>query len=156
MTNWNYKELGFDSEEEMKASIKKAERKLDMNATELMQAEHKERQERANKGFSFEGIDEGVRKERLDDEVLYRLRAERDREMAIKKQQETQAIFDGIGQAIKKQKENEAKQEFEERKAKAEAELRAELNIKHNVNMQTEEERQRDESLKDMLKNLIK
>ena len=154
--NWNYEEMGFRNESEMKDSIKRAEHKLSLTRDELIREEHKERFRRADTPFNFNAVEEGARLEALDDKVFHRIKHEREQEILLKEQQERQDMLNSIGELMQKEKEKEAQREYERQKEEAEAKLREELNAKHNVNIQTEEEKERDDSLRSMLDSLIK
>src|SRR5690625_270633 len=123
MTEWNYKELGFNSEHEMNESIKRVKHKLSLTRDELIREEHKERFRRADTPFNFNAAEEGARLEALDDKVFHRIKHDREQAKLLKEQQERQEMLNSLGDMMQEEKEKEAQREYERQKEEAEAKL---------------------------------
>lgn len=150
--NWNYEELGFKSESEMKESIARVQRKLSMTSDELAREEIKEGYARARNKFSFAGMEEGARLEKLDRTVRDRILHEREQAKIQAKREEMDKLMNAFSDHVQEENEAKAQQEYEEQKAKAEEKLQKEIYSKHGV--KTDKEKQQDEALGKLLDSL--
>lgn len=156
--NWNYEELGFKSEAEMKGSIARVERRMKMGDVEREIERRREAQSGIDERgrIDFTALNEGARLEALDRVVHDRILYEKEQAKRKAEQEEMQELLSATADSLTAEKEAEAQREYERRKEETEAKLREELNAKHNVNIQTEEEKEKDEALSKMLEGLIK
>ena len=150
--NWNYQEMGFNSESEMNASIKRAEHKLNLSRSELVREEMQEGFARARKEFSIAEMEEGARLEGLDQKVLSRISDERQQAKLQAKQEESQRLMNAFSEHIQSENEAKAQKELQKEKEKLEAELQKEIYSRHNV--KTDKQKERDEALSSLLDSL--
>lgn len=154
--DWNYKEMGFNSEKEMNESIARVERRMKMDSLEL----EIEKRSEANKSLDREGninfalLNEGARLEELDRAVHNRILHDNAEAKAQAEREEWQSLFKAAGDSVAAENEAKAQREMQKEKEKAEAELQQEIYSKHGV--KTDKEKERDEALGGMLESLIK
>lgn len=151
--NWNYEELGFKSEAEMKESIARVERRMKMDSLELEIERRKEAQSTINDrgGIDFIALNEGARLEELDQVVHNRILYEREQAKLQAEQEEMQKLLSAAADNITAEKEAEAQREMQKEKEKAEAKLQQEIYSKQGV--KTDKEKQLDEAYSKLLRD---
>lgn len=154
--NWNYEELGFESEAEMKESIARVERRMKQGDVEAEIERLKEAQSTIDThgNINLEAMKAGARQEELDRAVYNQILHDREQAKIQAEQEDIQGIMSGLSKELETDKQEQAKREYEKQKAKADAELQEEIYSKHNV--KTDEEQARDEALKNTLKDAMK
>lgn len=154
--DWNYKEMGFNSESEMKESIARVERRMKMDSLELEIERRKEAQSGIDDrgGIDFTALNEGARLQELDRAVHQRILHNKAEAKAQAEREEWQSLFKAAGDSIAAEKEAEAQREMQKEKEIAEAELQQEIYSKHGV--KTDEQLAEDEAYSNMLESLIK
>lgn len=152
--NWNYEELGFKSEAEMKESIARVERRMKMSDVEREIERRREAQSTIDdRGrINLEALNEGARLEALDRVVHDRILYEKEQAKRKAEQEEMQSLFTALADHITADNEAKAQREMQKEKEKAEAELENEIYSKYNV--KTDNEKQIDEALGELLSNL--
>lgn len=131
--NFNYEELGFNSEEELQESIARIERRKNMSEVEE-EIEHLNNRTIDSKGnIDFEALNAGARLEHLDRLVqskMYEAQQEANRQA---EQEKMQRLMSGLSESIEKDNRAKAEKEFADQKAKLEDELQKEVYSKHGV-----------------------
>ena len=146
--NWNYEELGFRSELEMKESIARVERRMKMGDVER----ESERRREAQSTIDFTALNEGARLERLDQVVQSRIAYDQEQAKLQAEQEEIQELMNAFSEHIQLENEAKAQKELQKEKQKLEADLQKEIYSKHNV--KTDKEKERDEALSSLLDSL--
>lgn len=152
--NWNYEELGFKSESEMKESIARVERKIKMDPLEYEIERRREAQSGIDErgSINFTDLIEGARLERLDSKVYQLIKHEQEQAKIQARKEEMQSMLNSFAEHIEEENEREAQREMEKEKQRLEDELQSTIYSKHNV--KTDKEKQRDEALSKLLENL--
>lgn len=157
MTNfkdWNYKEMGFNSDSEMKDSITRVQRKMNMTSDELIRAKKKEAFARRKDALNLTAMEEGARLERLDSKVFQLIRDEQQQAKLQAEQKKKQEFMNALGESMKADKEAEAQKEMQAEKEKTDAALQKEIYSKHGV--KTDEQKKHDEALSNLLDKINK
>ena len=150
--NFNYEELGFNSEEELQESIARVERRKNMDSVEI-EIEQMNNRTIDNKGnIDFEAMNAGARLEYLDRLVQSKMYEAQQEATRQAEQAKVQRFMDGLAEHVDKDKKEKAQRELEKAKQKADAELQKEIYSKHHV--KTDEEEAKDNSYRSMLKDL--
>lgn len=158
--NWDYKEMGFRSEEEMWESINRVTEQLkNPKSRAEKQMENRAKFEailgennRIDLNELFEKLEEGAKLESLDDKVRYRIFYEEEQAKIQAKREEMQSLFKALADDITAEKESKAQREMQKEKERLEAELENEIYSKYTV--KTDKEKQIDEALGELLSNL--
>ena len=127
--NWNYEELGFKSDAEMRESIARVERRKKMDSLELDIELLNERQKNidAQGNIDLEAIEAGARLEHLDTVVQSKIYEAEQQAKLQAKQAEMQGLMRGLAERTENENKQEAERELEKAKAKADAELQKEI-----------------------------
>lgn len=158
--NWNYQEMGFNSETEMKASIARVTEELN-NPKSRAEIIRKNRDEfeailGENNRIDFSELvsklEAGAKIDSLDDKVRYRILYEQEQAKIQAKREEMQNLLGSLNESIVAENEANAQRELQEEKERLEAELQSKIYSKHNV--KTDKEKQRDEALSKLLEYL--
>lgn len=150
--NFNYEELGFNSEEELQESIARIERRKNMDSVEI-EIEQMNNRTIDNKGnIDFEAMNAGARLEHLDQVVQSKMYEAREQARLQAEQEQIQGLMSGLSKQIDTDKKTKAQRELQEAKQKADAELQEEVYKKHLV--KTDKQVAEEDSLRNMLKNL--
>ncbi|MBG9987879.1 hypothetical protein HZY88_02680 [Aerococcaceae bacterium DSM 111176] len=131
--NWNYEELGFNSEAEMQASITRVKRKQNMNDIEIRMENLKDGSISKSGGINFDALKDGARLADLDRKVHNKLVADRELKRVQAEQEKMQRLMSGLSESIEKDNRAKAEKEFADEKAKLESELQKEVYSKHGV-----------------------
>lgn len=152
--NWNYKEMGFNSETEMKESIARVERRMKMGDVEIEIERRREAQSGIDGGgnINFTALNEGARLEELDRVVHNHILYDREQAEQQAKHEEMQSLMKASGEHTKVENETNAQREMQKAKEKAEAELQKEIYSKYGI--KTDEQQAKDEALGNMLRSL--
>ena len=152
--NWNYEELGFRSELEMKESIARVERRMKMGDVERESERRREAQSTIDERgrIDFTALNEGARLERLDQVVQSRIAYDQEQAKLQAEQEEIQELMNAFSEHIQLENEAKAQKELQKEKEKLEADLQKEIYSKHNV--KTDKEKERDEALSSLLDSL--
>lgn len=142
---WNYEELGFNSEAEMRDSIARVQRKKNMSDTEIGMENKNDGSISSSGGVNFAVLKEGARLNGLDRVVHNKLIADRELERTQAEQKKMKELLSGLSDRVEKDNRAKAEKDFADQKAKLEAELQKEIYGKHNVI--TDEEATRRKSL---------
>ena len=151
---WNYKELGFNTEEEMLESIERVERRKKMTLFELEQERFNNSQKTLDTegNIDYKGMEAGARLEHLDRMVESKMYEAQEDAKRLKEQEDIQGIISGLSEHVDKEKKTKAEREFEKAKAKADEALQKKIYDKHLV--KTDKQVAEEDSLRNMLKNL--
>ena len=150
--NFNYEELGFNSEEEIQESIARVERRKNMSEVEE-EIEYLNNRTIDSKGnIDFEAMNAGARLEYLDRLVQSKMHEAREQARLQAEQEQIQGLMSGLSEQIDTEKKANAQRELQKAKEKADAELQKEIYSKHHV--KTDEEEAKDNSYRSMLKDL--
>lgn len=151
--NWNYEELGFESETEMKESIARVERRMKQGDVENEIERLKEAQSTIDThgNINLEAIRAGARQEELDRVVYNQILHEKEQAKIRAEQEDIQDVMSGLSEHLKKEKQEQAKREYEKQKAKADAELQKEIFEKHGV--KTDKQQALDDAYSKLLNN---
>ena len=150
--NFNYEELGFESEEELRESIARVERRKSMSEVEE-EIEYLNNRTIDSKGnIDFEAMNAGARLEHLDQVVQSKMHEAREQARLQAEQEQIQGLMSGLSKQIDTDKEANAQRELQKAKEKADAELQKEIFEKHGV--KTDKQQADDESLRSLLKDL--
>ena len=150
--NFNYDELGFESEEELQESIARIERRKNMDSVEIEIEQMNNRTIGSKGNIDFEALNAGARLEHLDRLVqskMYEAQQEANRQA---EQAKIQGLMSGLSEHVDKEKKEKAQIELQKAKQKADAELQKEIFEKHGV--KTDKQQANDEALRSMLKGL--
>ena len=131
--NWNYEELGFNSEAEMKSSIARVQRKKNMNDIEFRMENLKDGTISKSGGINFDALKDGARLADLDRKVHNKLVADRELKRVQAEQKKMQNLMSGLSDSVEKDNRAKAEKEFADQKAKLEAELQKEIYDQHGV-----------------------
>src|SRR5699024_1475700 len=96
---------------------------------------------------------EEAAKSTRDKDMLWRVSRARERQKQLDKQAENQKFLDSIGQALKKENEKKAREQYEKERIKAEKELQQNVYSQHNV--KTDEQKDKDKALTNLIKNVM-
>lgn len=153
--NWNYEELGFNSEAEMHESIIRVERRMKQSDYENEIERMKKSQSNINTqgGVNLEAIWAGAKLEELDRVVHNQILLDKEQAKRKAEQEEMQALMSRLAERTDKEKKEEAEREFRKQKEKLNEELQKEIFEKHNV--KTDEEQVSEDALKTMLGKLF-
>lgn len=150
--NFNYEELGFESEEELQESIARVERRKNMSDVEE-EIEYLNNRTIDSKGnIDFEAMNAGARLEYLDRLVQSKMYEAQQKASLQAEQEQIQGLMSGLSKQIDTDKKTKAQRELQEAKQKADAELQKEIFEKHGV--KTDKQQADDEALRSMLKDL--
>ena len=150
--NFNYEELGFESEEELQESIARVERRKNMSEVEE-EIEYLNNRTIDSKGnIDFEALNAGARLEHLDQVVQSKMYEAQQEAKRQAEQAKMQGLISGLSEHVDKEKKAKAQRELQEAKEKADAELQKEVFEKHGV--KTDKQQADDEALRSMLKDL--
>lgn len=159
MTNlkdWDYIEMGFNSEDEMKASYERVTEQMN-NPKNDIELEVERRNELVdelkanNNQLDTAKLREDARQSGLDIKVHNRILYDKEQAKQRAKQEEMQDLFKAAGDSIASENEAKAQKEMQKAKEKAEAELQKEIHSKHGV--KTDKEKQLDEAYSNLLGN---
>lgn len=129
MSEWDYRDLGFNSQEEMEASIAKArEAKLNPKSGLEEQAANAEKyRAHINEygGIELEKLKEGARVQALDEKVMRKLHWEEQDRKAQKRADEINELLKKAGESSAIDRQKAAEKKIQEETEKAEAEIRA-------------------------------
>ena len=131
--NWNYEELGFNSEAEMQASIARVKRKQNMNDIEIRMENLHDGTISKSGAINFAALREGERLSDLDIKVHNKLIADRELKRQRAEQEKMQRLISGLSDSVEKDNRAKAEKEFADQKAKLESELQKEVYSKHGV-----------------------
>lgn len=131
--NWNYEELGFNTEAEMQASIARVKRKQNMSDFEIRMENLQDGTISKSGDINFNALREGERLSDLDIKVHNKLIADRELKRQRAEQEKMQRLMSGLSESIEKDKQAKAEKEFADQKAKLESELQKEVYSKHGV-----------------------
>lgn len=151
MSEWDFKELGFISQEEMEASLARVrEAKLNPKSDleeKVVNAEKYRTNITEYGGIDFEKIKEGAREEALDKAVMRKLYFEEQERKVQKRADEINELLKKAAEssAIDKQKASEKK--LKEETEKAAAEIKARVSKEYNLE---------DEAQNNLYRNLLK
>src|SRR5690625_4883231 len=155
--DWNYQEMGFKNEQELKESYNrvmerlnnpKSETELEIERMNELKAELKAN----NNQLDTAKLREEARLQELDITVHNRIIYEREQKKRKEEQEKMSKFLSEVGESIKAEKEAEAARELQKEKERLEAELQKTIYSTHGV--KTDKEKQRDEALSKLLKNL--
>ena len=150
--NFNYEELGFESEEELRESIARVERRKNMSEVEE-EIEYLNNRTIDSKGnIDFEALNAGARLEHLDQVVQSKMYEAREQARLQAEQEQVQGLMSGLSKQIDTDKKANAQRELQKAKEKADAELQKEIFEKHGV--KTDKQQADDEALRSLLKDL--
>lgn len=154
MTNfkdWDYKEMGFRSEAEMRESIARVERRMKMSDVEVEIEKRREANSTIDdRGrINLEALNEGARLEGLDRVVHDRILYEKEQAKRKAEQEEMQSLLTALADHITADNEAKAQREIQKEKEKVEAELQQKIYSKHGV--KTDKEKQLDEAYSKLL-----
>lgn len=120
---WNYESLGFNTQEEMDASIERAQRAKTKSPDEIQQGIDNMNRLLENIGtlgiLDVNAIAEGARVEALDKEVLRRMYWEEQDQKTQKRTDEINALLKKAGESSKAEREAKAAAAIEQEKAEA-------------------------------------
>lgn len=150
---WNYEELGFNSEAEMRDSIARVQRKKNMSDIEIGMENKKDGSISKSGGVNFAAMRDGARLDDLDRVVHNKLIADRELERTQAEQKKVKELLSGLSDSVEKDNRAKAEKEFADQKAKLEAELQKEIYDKHSVI--TDEEAIRRKSLLNLIDGAI-
>ncbi len=132
MSEWDFKELGFNSQEEMEASIARArEAKLNPKSDLAEQAANAEKyRAHINEfgGINFEKLKEGAREEALDKAVMRKLYFEEQERKIQKRAGEINELLKKAGESSAIDKQKAAEKKIQEETEKASADIKARVN----------------------------
>lgn len=131
--NWNYEELGFNSEAEMRDSIARVQRKKNMSDIEIGMENKKNGSISKSGSVNFAAMRDGARLDDLDRVVHNKLIADRELKRQRAEQEKMQRLMSGLSESIEKDNRAKAEKEFADEKAKLESELQKEVYSKHGV-----------------------
>ena len=139
--NWDYEALGFKSENEMKESIDRVERKMKMDPLELeIEQRSKASTTINNGGIDFTAMNEGARLEELDRLVHNRIIHDKEQAKAQAEQEKWQNLFKAAGDSVAAENEAKAQRELQKKKEELESDLQKEVYSKHRVKTDKEKE----------------
>ena len=150
--NFNYEELGFNSEEELQESIARVERRKNMSEVQE-EIEYLNNPTIDSKGnIDLEALNARARLEHLDQVVQSKMHEAREQARLQAEQEQIQGLMSGLSEQIDTDKKANAQRELQKAKEKADAELQKEIFEKHGV--KTDKQQAEDESFRSMLKDL--
>ncbi|MBG9989018.1 hypothetical protein HZY88_08525 [Aerococcaceae bacterium DSM 111176] len=150
--NFNYEELGFESEEELQESIARVERRKNMSEVEEEIESLNTRTIDSKGNIDFEAMNAGARLEYLDRLVQSKMYEAQQEAKRQAEQAKMQGLMSGLSEHVDKEKKEKAQRELDKAKQKADAELQKEIFEKHGV--KTDKQQADDEALRSMLKDL--
>ena len=149
--NFNYEELGFNSEEELQESIARVERRKNKSEVEE-EIEHLNDRTIDSKGnIDFEALNAGARLEHLDRLVQSKMYEAQQEAKRQAEQAKIQGFISGLSEHVDKEKKEKAQIELEKAKQKADAELQKEIFEKHGV--KTDKQQALDDAYSKLLNN---
>lgn len=149
--NFNYEELGFNSEKELQESIARVERRKNMSEVEE-EIEHLNNRTIDSKGnIDFEALNAGARLEHLDRLVQSKMYEAQQEAIRQAEQAKIQGLISGLSEHVDKEKKEKAQIELEKAKQKADAELQKEIFEKHGV--KTDKQQALDDAYSKLLNN---
>lgn len=132
---WNYRNLGFDSLEEMNESIERVKAEERLTPHELAQKRHTPSPAiTEGGGLDFEALKRGARLERLDATVKAKLFHDKDRQRLEAENKAKEELRSKLSDSIVQTKQAEAEAEFNKQKQKIEADLQKEIYARHGLN----------------------
>ena len=150
--DWNYEEIGFKSDAEMRESIARVERRMNMSDLEVDIELLKENQSTIDRGnINFTALNEGARLESLDRVVRNQMLHDKKQAKKRARDADIQGIIGGLAEQIETESKADAEREFNKQKEKADAELQKEIFEKHGV--KTDKEQAIDDAFNNMLKD---
>lgn len=156
--DWDYKELGFNSEKEMRESITRVTKRLNNPKTEI-ELEVENRNELVshlkanNNQLDTARLREEARLQELDAIVQNRILYERAEAKRKAEQEEMQKMFAGMAKTIQAEKEKEAQKELDAEIKKAEVELQSKVFSKYS-GVKTDHQKQLDDAYNKLLSNI--
>ena len=149
--NFNYEELGFNSEKELQESIARVERRKNMSEVEE-EIEYLNNRTIDSKGnIDFEAMNAGARLEHLDRLVQSKMYEAQQEARLQAEQEQIQGLMSGLSKQIDTDKKTKAQRELQEAKEKADAELQKEIFEKHGV--KTDKQQALDDAYSKLLNN---
>ncbi len=156
MSEWDFKDLGFISQEEMEASIARVrEAKLNpMNDLAQSAANAEKYRAHINEygGIDLEKLKDGAREQALDEKVMRKLHWEEQDRKAQKRADEVNELLKKAGESSAIDRQKAAEKKIQEETEKAEAEIRA-RHLKEN-GLKSEEEIKTNNSYASLLRGL--
>lgn len=132
---WNYKDLGFDSLEEMNESIERVKAEERLTPHELAQKKYTKTSTINEHGeIDFLALEDGVRQARLDAAVKSKLMNDKASQVTEAENRANEKLMTKLSDFVENNNRQLAEAEFNEQKEKIEAELQKEIYRKHNVN----------------------
>src|SRR5690625_3142553 len=154
LKDWNYIEMGFKSEEKMKASYERVTERMN-NPKSDIELEVERRNELVaelkanNNQLDTAKLREDARQSDLDIRVHNRILYDKEQAKLQAEQEEMQSFLKEAGESIAAENEAKAQKEMQKAKEKAEAKLQKEIHSKHGV--KTDKEKQLDEAYSKLL-----
>ena len=139
MKDWDYKELGFDSQKEMEESIARV-KEARANPKNILQteAENRAKYDAMNGQLDYNILEDGARLAKLDRIVSSKLDFE-EREAQVNAEQEKfNSFMERIAKRIEDEDKAKADQEIAKLKAQKEKEIEAEIFNKYGIKNETE------------------
>lgn len=152
--DWNYQEMGFNSQEELKESYDRVKERMNNPKNDIERAVENRNELQAelnanNNVLDTQKLREDVRKSNLDIKVHNHILYERERSKQRAKQEEMEDLFKSTAESITAENEAKAEKEMKKAREKAEAELQKDIHSKHNV--KTDKEKSLDDAYSKML-----
>ena len=151
MSEWDYKDLGFDSQEEMEASIARVrEAKLNPKsalADRVANAEKYRAHINEFGGIDFEKLKEGAREEALDKAVMRKLYFEEQERNVQKRADEVNELLKKAAESSAIDKQKAAEKKLKEETEKTASEIKARVSKEYNLE---------DEAQNNLYRNLLK
>lgn len=156
MSEWDYKTMGFDTQEEMEASLERVRKAKREPVRELQQRainyEKTKSQIIENGALDLEALEEGARIEQLDNEVRRRLHWEQEQARRDKEAAEINSLLSKAGDVVTAEKQAAADARIKKETEKMEAEIKAKR--LQEQGLKSEEEINIDNGLRDLLKGM--
>lgn len=156
MSEWDYKELGFKSLEEMQESIKRVKQAWKEPLNDLQQRAINYERTRGmleeNRGPDFKALEEGARLDQLDQEVNFRMGLKDQQDENQKRSEEINNLLIKAGESTTAEKRAKAEARINEDQEKAAAEIRA-RRLKEQ-GLKSDEEIKINKSFADLLRGL--
>lgn len=137
MSEWDFKELGFISREEMEASIARVrEAKLNPKSALAEQAANAEKyRTHINEygGIDLEKLKDGARVQALDEKVMRKLHWEEQDRKAQKRADEINELLKKAGESSAIDKQKAAEKKIQEETEKATAEIKARVSKEYSI-----------------------
>lgn len=132
MSEWDYKELGFNSQEEMEASLARVrEAKLNPKSDLAERAANAEKyRAHINEfgGIDFEKLNEAARVQALDEKVMRKLHWEEQDRKAQKRADEINELLKKAGESSAIDRQKAAEKKIQEETEKASDDIKARVN----------------------------